>query len=109
MVEETLKRYADDITLQELVRLRVENDKLKERIETLQDVVRENHDTTLEIFKERERLRERKMRRITSLISAFTAEIERLREVLKKIADATHSDWFSMKEAARAALKGDEY
>jgi len=35
-------------------------------------------------------------------------EIERLREALKKIADATHSDWFSMKEAARAALKGDE-
>ena len=57
MVEETLKRYADDITLQELVRLRVENDELKERIETLQEVVRENHDTTLEIFKERERLR----------------------------------------------------
>ena len=35
-------------------------------------------------------------------------EIERLREALKKIADATTSDWFSMKEAARAALKGDE-
>lgn len=29
-VEETLKRYADDITLQELVRLRVENEQLKE-------------------------------------------------------------------------------
>lgn len=58
MVEETLKRYADDITVRELVRLRTEN--------------------------------------------------ERLREALKKIADATHSDWFSMKETARAALKGDE-
>lgn len=57
MVEETLKRYADDITVQELVRLRVENDKLKERIETLQEVVRENHDSTLEIFKEREQFR----------------------------------------------------
>ena len=35
-------------------------------------------------------------------------EIERLREALRIIAEATHSDWFSMKEAARAALKGDE-
>ena len=58
MVETEQKRYADDITTQELVRLRVEN--------------------------------------------------ERLREALKKIADATHSDWFSMKEAARAVLKGDD-
>ena len=32
MVEETLKRYADDITLQELVRLRVENGRLREAL-----------------------------------------------------------------------------
>ena len=32
MVEETLKRYADDITLQELVRLRVENERLREAL-----------------------------------------------------------------------------
>lgn len=32
MVEDTQKRYADDITLQELVRLRVENERLREAL-----------------------------------------------------------------------------
>jgi regulator of replication initiation timing len=32
MVEETLKRYADDVTVQELVRLRVENERLREAL-----------------------------------------------------------------------------
>ncbi len=35
MVEETLKRYADDITLQELVRLRVENERLREALKKI--------------------------------------------------------------------------
>jgi hypothetical protein len=37
MVEETLKRYADDITLQELVRLRVENERLRESLKNFCD------------------------------------------------------------------------
>ena len=85
-LEHDRKRYADDITLQELVRLRVENDKLKQRIETLQDVVRENHDSTLEIFKER----------------------ERLREALSEIVGTSLACPEVMVEKARAALKGDE-
>lgn len=32
MVEDTQKRYADDVTLQELVRLRVENERLREAL-----------------------------------------------------------------------------
>lgn len=32
MVEDTQKRYADDITLQELVRLRVENERLRKAL-----------------------------------------------------------------------------
>jgi hypothetical protein len=95
MVEETLKRYADDITLQELVRLRVENDKLKERIETLQDVVRENHDTTLEIFKERERLRE---------VVRLLIEYEEHDEAIHRGATL----WETLIDKARAELKGDE-
>ena len=66
-----------------------------------------------------ERLRQRKERIIAANPSGIISmadsdaleaadEIERLREALRKIADATHSDWFSMKETARAALKGDE-
>lgn len=35
MVEDTQKRYADDITLQELVRLRVENERLREALEKI--------------------------------------------------------------------------
>ena len=35
MVEDTQKRYADDITLQELVRLRVENERLREALHTI--------------------------------------------------------------------------
>ena len=37
MVEETLKRYADDITLQELVWLRVENERLREALKNFCD------------------------------------------------------------------------
>ena len=35
MVEETLKRYADDVTVQELVRLRVENERLREALRNI--------------------------------------------------------------------------
>jgi len=35
MVEETLKRYADDITVRELVRLRTENELLQEAVKSL--------------------------------------------------------------------------
>lgn len=38
-VEETQKRYADDITLQELVRLRVENEKLQQISTFLFDIL----------------------------------------------------------------------
>ena len=37
MVEIEQKRYADDMTLQELVRLRVENDKLKTAMQLILD------------------------------------------------------------------------
>lgn len=35
MVEDTQKRYADDVTLQELVRLRVENERLRKALERI--------------------------------------------------------------------------
>lgn len=37
MVEDTQKRYADDVTVQELVRLRVENERLREAITSAMD------------------------------------------------------------------------
>lgn len=58
LLENDRKRYADDVTVQELVRLRVEN--------------------------------------------------ERLREALQKIANAVQSDWFGMRDTARAALQQKE-
>ena len=33
MVDDTQKRYADDVTVQELVRLRVENERLREALQ----------------------------------------------------------------------------
>ena len=45
---------------------------------------------------------------VSGIADEAADEIERLREALRIIAEATHSDWFSMKEAARAALNGDE-
>lgn len=35
MVEETQKRYADDVTVQELVRLRAENERMKAALERI--------------------------------------------------------------------------
>lgn len=37
MVEDTQKRYADDVTVQELVRLRVENERLREALQFYAD------------------------------------------------------------------------
>jgi hypothetical protein len=39
MVEDTQKRYADDITVQELVRLRVENERLREALRIIADAI----------------------------------------------------------------------
>jgi len=39
MVEETLKRYADDITVRELVRLRTENERLREALRVIADAI----------------------------------------------------------------------
>jgi septal ring factor EnvC (AmiA/AmiB activator) len=65
MVVDTQKRHADDITVQELVRLRVEIERLRDDLKH-SDEVRQSA--------------------LQSLLSAEN-EIERLREALKKIAD----------------------
>jgi hypothetical protein len=60
MVEDTQKRYADDVTVQELVRLRVENEQLREALQwiagceggDLFDLWKEMHDTARAALKE---------------------------------------------------------
>jgi hypothetical protein len=39
MVEDTQKRYADDITVRELVRLRTENERLQEALKKIADAI----------------------------------------------------------------------
>jgi hypothetical protein len=63
--------------------------------------------TAYEAADEIERLREDKEMWADATAKA-QQEIERLREALRIIADAFHSDWFSMKEIACSALKRDE-
>lgn len=48
MVEDTQKRYADDVTVQELVRLRVENERLQEALR----LERQLKDNALRAFNE---------------------------------------------------------
>jgi hypothetical protein len=43
MVNDAQKRYADDVTLQELVRLRVENDRMKEALLKIKNLSSEGH------------------------------------------------------------------
>lgn len=52
MVVDTQNRYADDITVQELVRLQVENEKLKKQVETLRHVVSDQHDFSMKMEKQ---------------------------------------------------------
>ena len=74
-------RHADDVTMQELVRLRVEN----------------------------ERLREAAKDRPKDRPNEAADEIERLREALKEIlTHETDYEPYDCIEIARAALKGDE-
>jgi hypothetical protein len=67
-------RHADDITLAELVRLRVENGQLKDEIEDLTIRVERRTYADAEYNLNREK------------------EIERLREALRKIANIEHED-----------------
>jgi hypothetical protein len=51
---------------------------------------------------------EEEMKKKDTEIVRLRVQNEKMREALRNIADATHSDWFSMRKIARAALKGDE-
>ena len=50
-------RHADAITIDHIIELRKDIHKLEKKIETLQDVVRDNHNFTKEVCEERQALR----------------------------------------------------
>jgi regulator of replication initiation timing len=101
-------RHADDVTLQELVRLRVENEKLREALETFANNVKETNEGIDENW--------------AKTVYPLKAENQRLREALKKIAASYAASFGTYKllyeswrklavervDIARAALKGDE-